>query len=436
MKNKKKVIIIAAIVLVVIAIAAVRIITSNQGKVKEVDISTAEVTNLSQTISVTGNIEAANKEEISLSTQQKVLEVFAKEGQEVTAGTSLVKTDSSEYEYQLKKYELALELANMNLQRLLNTNSANDKKALENAVRAAEINLHNSETSYNDAKRKYDQSSVLYESGAVSKEEYEAALKAMTDARNAMELATMELDNAKDSLEDFGVNNSDQIKEKRNQLESAKADIANMKDNIGKTVIKSSINGKIVQLDVKTNQYPTIENSIIAIYDLSKYKVKVLVSQYDAVSIGTGQKSAVKVKGIATEYKGTVTAISDAAVISLEGTDKEPKVEVEVTLDNPDNKIKVGYEADIDITLQETQDSVAVSFEAVQEDEDGKKFVYAVEKDKAVKRLIQTGMETDFEIEILDGLKAGDSYVKSPPATLKDGDPVKQSGGKNSDNKS
>lgn len=436
MKNKKKLIIIAAIVLVVVAIAAVRIINSTQGKVKEVDISAAEVKSLSQTISVTGNIEAANKEEISLSTQQKVLEVFAEEGQEVAAGTSLVKTDSSDYEYQLKKYELALELANMNLQRLLNTNTANDKKALENAVRIAEINLQNTEATYNDAKRKYDQSNVLYESGAVSREEYEAALKAMTDARNAMELSTMELDNAKDSLEDFGISNSDQVKEKRNQVESAKADIANMKDNIGKALIKSSINGKIVQLDVKPNQYPTMENSIIAIYDLSEYKVKVLVSQYDAVSIGTGQKASVKVKGIANEYKGTVTAISDAAVISQEGTDKEPKVKVEVTLDKPDDKIKVGYEADIEITLNEAQDAVAVSFEAIQEDEDGKKFVYAVENGKAVKRFVQTGMETDFEIQITDGLEAGDSYVKSPPATLKDGDPVKQSGGKNSDNKS
>ncbi len=436
MKSRKKLIIIAAIVLVVVIIAAVRIITSTQGKLKEVDISKAETKSLSQMISVTGNIEAADKEDISLSTQQKVIEVYVQEGQEVNAGTDLLKMDSAEYEYQLRKYELALELANMNLQRLLNINSANDKKALENAVRTAEIKLHNSETNYNETKRKYDQTNVLYESGAVSKEEYETTAKSMNDAKNAMELATMELDDAKDSLNDFGVNNSDQIKEKRNQVESAKADIANMKDNIGKSIVKSSISGRIVQFDVKANQYPTLENSTIAIYDLSKYKVKVLVSQYDAVSISKGQKSSVKVKGIDTEYNGTVTAISDAAVITQEGTNKEPKVEIEITLDNPDDKIKAGYEADIDITLQEVKDTVAVSFESVLEDEEGNKYVFLVDKDKAVKRIVQTGLETDFEIQVLDGLKAGDSYIKSPPATLKDGDPVKQSGGKNSDNKS
>ena len=120
----------------------------------------------------------------------------------------------------------------------------------------------------------------------------------------------------------------------------------------------------------------------------------------------------------------------------MEGTNKEPKVEIEITLDDPDDRIKAGDEAANDFTLQESADSVAVVFESVREEEDGKKYVYTVQNNKAVKTYVQTGMETDFGIQILEGLKAGDSYVKNPPATLKDGDPVKQSGGKNSDNKS
>ncbi|MDD4504069.1 MAG: HlyD family efflux transporter periplasmic adaptor subunit [Clostridiaceae bacterium] len=436
MKNKKKFIIIASVVLVAVLIGAVRLITSNQNKVKEVDIGTVETQNLSQVISVTGNIEAGNKEEIILPTQQKVLKVFAAEGQYINTGDPLLTIDVTDYEYQLKKYELALELANIDLQRLLGSGSKNNKKSLEDAVRTAEIELSSMETSYNDAKRKYDINKVLYESGAVSKEEYETSLKTMNEFKNKMELTTMQLDNARSSLADFGINNSDQIKGKRNQVESSKADIANIKNKIEEGTIKSSIKGNVVQLDVKPNQYPTMENNTVAIYDLSQYKVTIQVSQYDAVSLSLGQKSVVKVKGISTEYNGTVTAIGNAAVITLEGTNKEPKVEIEVTLDNPDDKIKVGYEADIDITLEESPDSIAVSFESVLEDEDGKEYVFAVEDNKAVKRFIQTGLETDFEIQILEGLKAGNQYVKNPPATLKDGDPVKQSGGKNSDNKS
>ncbi|MGE5631250.1 MAG: efflux RND transporter periplasmic adaptor subunit [Caulobacteraceae bacterium] len=436
MKDKKKLIIIASIIIVVVIIGAVRIVTASQDKFKEVDIGKAETKKLSQTISVTGNIEANNKEEITLPTTQKVLDIYANEGRDIKEGDPILKVDTTDYEYQLKKFELGLDLANMSLQRLLNTDSKNNKTALEDALKKAEIEYKSTEANYNEAKRKYDQTKALYDTGAVSKDDYETAFKAMNDLKNQMELAAMQLDSAKDSLNDFGVNNSDQIKEKRNQVESSKADIANMQKKIDDSLIKSSINGRIVQLDVQKNQYPTMENSVVKIYDLSKYKVKIEVSQYDAVSVSKGQKAVIKVKGIDKEYKGTVTAIGEAAVIAVDGTNKEPKVEIEVTLDNPDDKVKVGYEADIDITLKESPDSVAVSFEAVQQDKDGKKYVFAVDKNKAVKRYIKTGLETDFEIQVIEGLKAGEQYIKNPPATLKDGDPVKQSGGKNSDNKS
>ncbi|HQQ45659.1 MAG TPA: HlyD family efflux transporter periplasmic adaptor subunit [Bacillota bacterium] len=436
MRDRKKLIIIGSVLLIAIIIAVIRIITSGQDRVKEVDIGKAEIKNLTQVIPVTGNIEAGNKEEIMLPTQQKVIEIYAKKGQKVNSGDPILKIDTTDYEYQLKKYELALSLAASNLNRLQDGSRNSDKKVLENAVKQAELSVKSSEANYNEAKRKYEQIKVLYENGAASGNEYEIALKAMNDAKNQHELSVIQLSDALNSLNDFDINRNDQITDQRNQVESSKADIENIKDKIEKSTIKSSINGTIVQLDAKPDQYPTVENNTIVIYDLSKYKVTIPVSQYDAVNISLGQKSTIRVKGIDTEYKGTVSAVGDAAVITMDGANKEPKVEIEVTLDNPDDRIKVGYEADIDITLKESNDSMAVNFEAVREDEDGKKYVFTVNGNKAVKTFVETGIETDFEIEILKGLKAGDSYVKNPPATLKDGDPVKQSGGKNSDNKS
>lgn len=435
MKNKKKIIIIGSVVLIAIIIAVFRMVTFNQNNVKEIDIGKAETMDLSQVIPVTGNIEAGNKEEIILPTQQKIIELFAEKGQKINSGDPILKIDATDYEYQLKKYELGLSLATSNLNRLQDASRNSDKKVLENAVKQAELSTKSSEANYNESKRKYEQTKALYEIDAVSKNEYEAALKAMEDSKNQHELSVIQLSNSLNSLNDFDMNRNDQIKDQRNQVESSKADIENVKDKIEKSTVKSSINGTIVQLDAKRDQYPTMENNTILIYDLSKYKVTIPVSQYDAVSISTGQKATIKVKGIDTKYKGTVSAVGDAAVITQDGANKEPKVEIEVTLDNPDDRIKVGYEADIDITLKESKGSIAVSFESVIE-EDGKKFVFAVIDNKAVKTLVETGMETDFEIEILKGLKAGDPYVKNPPATLKDGDPVKQSGGKNSDNKS
>lgn len=436
MKDKKKLIIIASIVIIVVIIGAVRIITSNRNKYKEVDIGKAETLNLSQTISVTGSIEANSKEEITLPTQQKIIDVYVEEGQEVKESEALLKVDTTDYEYQLKKYELGLELANTNLQRLLNTGSKSDRAALENAVKQAEINLRAAEANYNEAKRKFDQNQILFDSGVISKEEYEASKKAVDDLKNSVELSQLQLNNANNSLSDFSVNNEDQIKQQKNQVESSKADIANIKDKIEKSTVKSSINGRVVQLDVQKNQYPTMENNLIKIYDLSGYKVKVEVNQYDAASISIGQKGAIRLKGIDKEYTGTVTSIGEAAIIGMDGANKEPKIEIEITVNDADDRIKVGFEADIDITLKESPGSLSVGFEAVLEDTDGKKYIYVVENNKAVKRYVTTGLETDFDIQIIEGLNIDEQYIKNPPSTLKDGDPVKQSGGNKNDNKS
>ncbi len=138
----------------------------------------------------------------------------------------------------------------------------------------------------------------------------------------------------------------------------------------------------------------------------------------------------ITVKGLDKSYDGTVTNIGEAAEISMTGTTKEAKVEVEVVISNPDDKMKVGYEADVEIILMETKNAISVSFEALQKDKDGNSFVYVVENKRAVKRLLKTGTETEFDIQVIEGLKENESYIKNPPAALKEGDRVRAAGGK------
>ncbi|MHB1391659.1 MAG: efflux RND transporter periplasmic adaptor subunit [Clostridia bacterium] len=429
MRKKRKFMIIIFIILTILVISVVRVVTASQDKYTEVDIGTVESKIILQTILVAGNIEANNKEEIALPTEQKILEIYSEEGQEVKEGDAILKIDTTDFEHQLKKLVLDLKLAEVNLESLINSKSKLDKKTLESSVKTAEINLYISQEEYDDANRKYNQQKVLYEIGAVSKEEYEAARKMLNDSDNQLELSIIKLENAKDSLSNFSINNGEQIISQQNQVERLEVDISSTKDKLDKSVVKSSITGRVVQLDVKKNQYPTMENNIVKIYDLSQYKVKLEVSQYDSVNISNGQNAVIRVKGIDSEYKGTVTSIGEAAIRSNEGLNKEAKVEVEVTLDNPDNRIKVGFEADIEITLKESPKSLAVSFESILDEKDGRKYLYVVEENKAVKRFIKAGIETDFEIQILEGLKAGEQYIKNPTAALKDGHSVRQSGG-------
>ncbi|HCJ58164.1 efflux RND transporter periplasmic adaptor subunit [Lutispora sp.] len=424
MKKRKKLVIIIAVILIIAVFFASRAALSAKNNVKIVNTADAAKKSLVQSISIAGNIKANESEEIMLPSTQKVQEVLVKEGQEVKKDQLLVKLDASDLNSQLKKGRITLDLAKRELEKLRDDDNSTVKKTMENSVKQAELNLQSTESKYEDAKRKHEQNIKLYEAGFISKNEFESSKSALDDLQTTMMNMELALDNAQNSLKDF----DDKIYQQEKQIEMSNADLESLQNKITDSNVKSNISGTIVKMDAKNNQYPTAGSSIL-IYDQSQYKVELKVSQYDAVSLKEGQRATIKIKGLDKIYEGQVTKIGKSAIVEMSGTNKETKVLAEITLSDADEQIKAGYEADAEIVLQDKQNSIAVNFEAVQTDAEGKKYIFVLENNIAKKRVIETGLETDFEIEITTGLKEGEKYITNPPAGLQDGETVKTIGG-------
>lgn len=424
MKKRKKLVIIIAVILIIAVFFASRAALSAKNNVKIVNTADAAKKSLVQSISIAGNIKANESEEIMLPSTQKVQEVLVKEGQEVKKDQLLVKLDASDLNSQLKKGRITLDLAKRELEKLRDDDNSTVKKTMENSVKQAELNLQSTESKYEDAKRKHEQNIKLYEAGFISKNEFESSKSALDDLQTTMMNMELALDNAQNSLKDF----DDKIYQQEKQIEMSNADLESLQNKITDSNVKSNISGTIVKMEAKNNQYPPAGSSIL-IYDQSQYKVELKVSQYDAVSLKEGQRATIKIKGLDKIYEGQVTKIGKSAIVEMSGTNKETKVLAEITLSDADEQIKAGYEADAEIVLQDKQNSIAVNFEAVQTDAEGKKYIFVLENNIAKKRVIETGLETDFEIEITTGLKEGEKYITNPPAGLQDGETVKTIGG-------
>jgi len=423
MKKRKKLVIIIAVILILASLFIARTFLSAKNTVKTVDTANAVKTTLTQSISVTGNIKAGEWEEILLPSTQKVTKVLVQEGQEVIKGQLLVKLDTYELEAQLKKSRISLDMAKRDLEKLNSEDNA-ARKSLENAVAQAEISLKSAASKYEDARLRHEQNTKLYEAGFLSKAEFDNSLSALNDLQNNLLLAEIALDNARNSLADFDEKTYQQEK----QIEISTTDLASLERKIADSSIKANINGKIVKFDVKENQYPAAGSSIV-IHDQSRYILELKVNQYDAVNLEVGQKANITVNGLNKVYEGHITKISETAIVEMVNANKETNVAVEITLDNIDEQIKAGYEAEAEIVLIEKENTIAVGFEAVQTDEQGNKYVFVVEDNIAKRRIVETGLETDFEIEILSGLKEGEKYIISPPEGLMDGETVIATGG-------
>ncbi|QXE20905.1 efflux RND transporter periplasmic adaptor subunit [Clostridium sp. 001] len=221
-----------------------------------------------------------------------------------------------------------------------------------------------------------------------------------------------------------------------NQTDSIKAEIDNLNAKIEQSNVRANVDGRVMRVDAKENQVPKAGDMVI-VDDISQYKVSIAMSQYDAMKVAKGQKAIVKIKGNdQKKYTGSVTDVGQIAQVKADAkaTSQEAKVNVIVTLDNADDSIKVGYEADAEIIFNEKRNIVSMGFDSVKEEKGTKKkYVYIVNsKNKVSKRYISTGIETDDYMEVIDGLNEGEKYVSNPPDTLKDGDIVEtQAGGNN-----
>ena len=117
--------------------------------------------------------------------------------------------------------------------------------------------------------------------------------------------------------------------------------------------------------------------------------------------------------------------------------DQEYKVKVSVVIDNPKEEVKGGYEADVQFIFKEKEDSIAIGFDGIKEDKTtGKKYVYVVDSNNKVsKKYITIGIESEYYVEIIEGLEQEERYVLNPPESLVEGDLVSQgSSGKTSAN--
>lgn len=423
MKIKHKLGLLLAITLLITVVSIAVITAAVPAKHRKIAISTAKIKHLAQTIIVEGVVEPNRKQEINLDTAQKVIEVLVNEGQEVKKGDLLLKLDNSDNQYRLRVEEINLKLAERELSKVLN-NEKSDKKDVEYSYKQAEAALNNAKAELDASKNTLASDKVLFEKGAVSRSQYESSQEAVRIKDNAFLLKSMELDRAAQSLADFDLAKDEQIFKLKSSVSLIQENINNLKSKVDAET-RANIDGRVVKLEVEEGQYPSQDNSQILIYDMSKQLVNIGLKQQEALYIKEGMKAEIKVRGMdETEYSGTVIDVDDVAIASS-GGGKGSKVNVKIAIDNPDERIKIGYDVEVKIDLSIKEDAVVVDFESIVQDNDGNKYIYHVEDDLARRRVVSTGIETSFEVEITEGLIPGDRYVVNPPEEMQEKNSMK-----------
>lgn len=138
------------------------------------------------------------------------------------------------------------------------------------------------------------------------------------------------------------------------------------------------------------------------------------VSELDISRIELGQTVRFTCSAYPEEkFTGTVARIAAAARSQYSGAVLETVVDVLITPDTPDPRLKSGLTADVRFEVSDPRRICVLPYEAIGQDNEGE-YIYVFENNTAVRRKIFTGAEFSDGTEIVKGAAAGEKVLLDP----------------------
>jgi len=148
-----------------------------------------------------------------------------------------------------------------------------------------------------------------------------------------------------------------------------------------------------------------------SIIDPKSIYLKSQIDQEDVTKIKVGDKTTIKLDSFSDQtFDSKITYISYTPVSGQTSTVYE--VRFELPKDNDDLKYKIGMDGDAIINLKENQNSLVIPIDALTQTEfEAYVLVKNPDNNQLIKKIVKTGIETDTEIEILEGLSENDQVI-------------------------
>ncbi|MDA9191927.1 efflux RND transporter periplasmic adaptor subunit [Schleiferiaceae bacterium] len=327
-----------------------------------------------ESVTASGKIQPEVEVKMSPEVSGEIIEVNVVDGQQVLEGDILVKINPDLYESAITRARATV----------------NSSKAV----------LAQSSVALDEAKKLWARNKVLFEKGAISEQEYDAAQRAISVAELQEESA-------------------------KYQLQSAEANLDEAYKNLKRTTIIAPINGTVTQLDVELGERVVgtatmTGTEMLRIADLNTMEVLVEVNENDIVKITKGDTAIIEVDAfLGNSFRGVVSEIANSAKLALGASpDQVTNFEVKIRMINgsfaslvPDygeNPFRPGMTATVEIITNKMRDALVVPIQAVTVRSDTSSNAVSYE------RVLSEDVNESFEVVFTpDGMKAGLLVVES-----------------------
>ncbi len=192
------------------------------------------------------------------------------------------------------------------------------------------------------------------------------------------------------------------------------------------TEVVSNIDGVIQTVSVTQGQFIDKNACIASMLGDGDLVVFAQVPENKAMAVTVGQPVEITGSGFEGEkFYGHIQEISSSARKIYVGANQETVVDITVSIDNINEKIKEGYSIKARVITEQEKQINVIPYESVLQDKGGKEYVFVFSNGFAVRKDISTGLELADGVQVVSGLNPDDLIISTPNAIKKSGTLIK-----------
>lgn len=255
----------------------------------------------------------------------------------------------------------------------------------------------------------YQSRQELFQQGALPRKELDQASVDVTQARNQYEIAQKHFA----ALQKIG--NPQGLKSAAGQLQSARGKYLGSEAQLSYSEIRSPISGVVTDRPLYPGEMAAAGTPLITIMDTSWVIAKAHIPQAEAALLKVGDSATLNVPGEEDGIEGKVTVVSPAL------DPNSTTVEVWVRAPNRKLRLKPGTSVQISMLAKSVDDAIAIPASSILTSQDGSTAVMLAGNDgRAHQAAVKTGVRDGDQIQIVEGVQAGDKVIVSGAYSLPD----------------
>lgn len=352
-----------------------------------------------------------------------IARLYADLGDAVAPGKVLAEYDAREFQLVVEQAEADLLSTRQSLSRARTAVGASEAalRRVKDTLSALDAEVARTQSQLDWAKSELGRSQELFARQLI-------AARDVDSARNQHNVAAAQLAvavNARGQHPDQVRIAEAQIESDRATLRVAEAEVTRrdatvsiMKKRLGDTTVRSPIAGFVAKRHLNAGEYVKENTAVFSVVALDPLKYTGTVSERFAPDLRVGQRIALSVDAYPGKtFPGQVTRLSPAVEMQTR------RLALEGRVANADGRLRPGFFAK-GVVLTRTDPTVAfVPAEAVLHFV-GTSKVFVVTNGKVEERLVKAGTRQGPLVEIVEGVKAGETVATSNLSQLFNGAPV------------